>query len=180
MATSVPHSSRVKGITARWVTGSWPAIAQERAKAAALRAMLPWVALIAEERRGSSRAATLRARALTGLALMDAVYRRAPRFLEREQAERAQAHCLDALQAVQSLTALFPNGPWRLTPKCHALMHLACDTASGNPRASHCYQDEDVIGRVEQLYTACHGKTAPKRSVERYTLGSCVAFLCRP
>ncbi len=40
-AAKVPHGSRIKRITVRWVKGHFPDISTEHAKAAALRAMLP-------------------------------------------------------------------------------------------------------------------------------------------
>ncbi len=48
-----------------------------------------------------------------------------------------------------------------------------------NPRLAHCYQDEDFVGRVKRVYSACHGKTAPKRSLERYALGMAVSITAR-
>ena len=157
-------------------------ISMEHAKAAALRAMLPWVALRAAERAqqsGGSRAAQLRAQLLQGLAAMDAVWREHGRFLPRHAEREAQARCLEAMQALAELQSLFPDGPWRLQPKAHALMHLACDAVGTNPRWTHCYQDEDFIGRTKSLYTSCHGRTAARRAVQRYALGQALQLTCR-
>ena len=172
-------SSQVRRITNRWVAGRFPIISMEHAKAAALRAMVPWIAERAEERRGSSRAALLRARVLSGFAAMDQVYRGQGRFMDSDAAEAAKEHCLDALQALAELQGLFPDGPWRLQPKAHALVHLACDAALGNPRVAHCYQDEDFVGRIKELYCSCHGRTAPRRALQRYALGAALQLTAR-
>ncbi len=175
----VSASSRVRCITKRWVAGAWPTISQQNAKAAALRAMLPWVAELAEERIGESNAATLRANCLRGLADMDKVYWSQPRFLTADQEQAAMGHCVQALRALADLSKLSPMGPWRLIPKAHALLHLACDSAMGNPRVAHCYQDEDFVGRMRRVYVSCHGTTAPLRSLQRYSLGCSVALAAR-
>ena len=178
-AKHVPSSARVKKITPRWVHGAFPDISGEHAKAAALRRMLPWVASLAEQRRGDSQAATLRATCLTELAAMDAVWAHLPRFLTRGQEAQAQKHCTQALQALAELCRLQPDGPWRLSPKAHALWHITQHSAMANPRVSHCYQDEDFIGKIKNLYTACHGATAPLRTLERYCLGTCASLQAR-
>ncbi len=180
--TNVPHGSRVKRITQRWVNGAYPAISMEHAKAAAVRAMLPWVASVAEAHRASrprSRVAQLRARCLTALQQLDALYHGQPRFLSRALEEQAGAHCAAALGALQQLTKLLPSGPYRLQPKAHALQHIVLDSAMQNPRHVHCYQDEDFIGLMKRTYTACHGATAPLRAIQRYRLGSGVQLTAR-
>ncbi len=177
--TKVSTSARVKKITPRWVQGHFPDISQEHAKAAALRAMLPWVVELAQARSGDSRVAFLRAQCLSELARLDKVYAKQPRFLTALQEQQAKAHCSAALGALAELTKLQPSGPWRFIPKAHALVHIAWHSAMGNPRVSHCYQDEDFIGRMKQLYTACHGRTAPLRTLQRYCLGTCIALVAR-
>ena len=180
--TMVPHGSRVKRITVRWVKGAFPDISTEHAKAAALRAMLPWVASVAAARRAAvpnDQIAELRAKCLAELTQLDAVYMRQPRFLRSEQEMQARAHCTAALQALQELTRLHPAGPFKVTPKCHALVHITWDSAMCNPRSAHCYQDEDFIGLMKRTYIKCHGATAPLRTLERYCLGSSVLLTAR-
>ncbi len=177
--TAVASSARVKKITPRWVQGQYPDISQEHAKAAALRAMLPWVVDKAQKRSGASEAATLRARCLSSLAAMDAVYSRQPRFLSAGQEREAQAFCTEALEALAALVQLQPAGPWRMQPKAHALWHITQHSCMGNPRVSHCYQDEDFIGKVKRLYTACHGRTAPLRTIQRYCMGTSLRLKAR-
>ena len=178
-STKVPQSSRVKRITTRWVTGAFPDVLQKHAKAAALRAMLPWVAEVAEARRGQSEVATLRATCLHSMAALDRVYSQQGRFLTAAEEQQAKEHCIAALQALGDLCKLQPDGPWKLTPKCHALLHIALDSAMANPRLSHCYQDEDFIGRTKRTYTACHGATAPMRTIQRYCMGTSVTLTAR-
>ncbi len=177
--TKVPASSRIKRITGSWVHGRFPCISMEHAKAAGVRAMLPWVAEKAEARAESSPAAALRARVLTGLAKMDACYRGQGRFLSLSSEEEAKGHCLSALAALAELAGHFPDGPWRLQPKAHALVHIACDAVGANPRVLHCYQDEDFVGCTKELYRACHGRTAPRRVVQRYMLGTALQLVAR-
>ncbi len=181
-STSVPHSSRVKRVTPRWVKGQFPDISQEHAKAAALRAMLPWVAQLAAARSasaGNCTVARLRARCLLEMAALDGVYSRQPRFLAAEQEKRAKEHCTAALQALAELAKLHPDGPWCLRPKCHAVLHIALDSAMQNPRSMHCYQDEDFIGRTKRTYIACHGATAPMRTLQRYCMGTSLMLAAR-
>ncbi len=179
--TKVPHSSRVKRITPRWTQGATPELLQKHAKAAALRAMLPWVAQVAKARQQqtNSQVATLRATCLGNMAALDGVYTRQGRFLTRAQEKQATEHCLAALQALKDLCGLQPNGPWKLQPKCHALLHIVLDSAMLNPRHAHCYQDEDFIGRTKRTYTACHGATAPVRTVQRYCMGTSLMLTAR-
>ena len=192
---SVPHSSRVKRITARWVKGQYPDISTEHAKAAATRAMAPWVAEVARARSSeegagnsrvpalegarNSRVPALRATLLTELVAMDRVYTGQPRFLSRQQQRKATQHCLAALQALKALAELQPEGPWKLVPKAHALQHIVLDSGMQNPRVQHCYQDEDFVGRMKRTYTACHGATAPHRAIQRYAMGTSLRLAAR-
>ena len=180
-STRVPSGSRVKQITPRWVQGLYPEISTEHAKAAALRAMLPWVAAVAMQhsRDVPSPTAELQATCLEELAALDSTYARQPRFLQASQEERAKEHCRTALQALVALVELHPGGPWKLIPKCHALHHICEDSAMCNPRVAHCYQDEDFIGLMKRTYIKCHGATAPVQSVKRYAMGRCIELTAR-
>ena len=60
---------------------------------------------------------------------------------------------------------------WPITPKFHAMQHIAYDQAyMGNPRRVHCYSDEDMVGNMKRIYIRCHGIAAPHRSLQRYAL----------
>ncbi len=162
----VSSSARIKAITRGWVQGQQPHLSQSHAKAAALRAMLPWLVQLCEDQAAAS---PQRAVLMRELLSMDIVWRQAPRFMQNSQATAAAAHCERALAALAVL-AQQPGSAWRLTPKAHALTHLAYDSGLGNPRAAHCYQDEDFVGRVKRIYVRCHGRSAPLRAVQRYAL----------
>ena len=179
--TRLPSGSRVKQITPRWVQGLYPEISTEHAKAAALRAMLPWVAALALQHRRlvPSEAADHQATCLQELAALDGIYKRKPRFLTLDEESQAATHCIQALRALQALVEMHPAGPWKLIPKVHALHHIALDSAMHNPRLAHCYQDEDFIRLVKRMYVRCHGKTAPTRSVQRYALGLAIQLTAR-
>ncbi len=176
---NVASSARVKRITPRWVTGDQPNISMEHAKAAALRAMLPWVAEEAQKRDGASEVAGLRARCLRELAALDELYKGKPRFLSRPDEAQAQAHCTAALESLARLCSLQPAGPWKITPKAHALWHIAHHSAMGNPRVAHCYQDEDFVGVVKRIYRSCHGRSAPLRVLQRYCMGISLQLTAR-
>ncbi len=177
--TMVPHPNRVKVITIHWVEKQVPIIKMHHAKAAGLRAMAPWVAELAEGRAGCSEAATLRATCLRGLVDMDAVYMGAGRFLTAHESAVAEGHAWAALEALAKLVELHPDGPWAFQPKAHALLHLARDSAMANPRASHCYQDEDFVGRMKKVYTSCHGRTAPRGAIQRYAMARSASLMAR-
>ncbi len=177
--TGVPSSSIVKAIHPTWCDGKYPHIGMQHAKAAALRAMLPWVAEVAETRIGLSEQQTLRAVCLRALADLDKVYTSQPRFLQPEQEAAAKGHAIMAIQALAQLEELSPTALWTCIPKTHALHHIALDSALGNPRVAHCYQDEDFVGRAKRIYVACHGRTAPRRALERYALRAALALTAR-
>ncbi len=176
-ATKVSSSARVKAITAAWIKKLKPQLSQSHAKAAALRAMLPWVAKLCEEQRAAS---PRRADLMTELLAMDRVWTQAPRFMSLAQVDAAALHCERAVTALAALVAEQPaEGPWHLIPKVHALTHLAYDGAMGNPRASHCYQDEDFVGRAKRIYVRCHGRTAPLRAAQRYAMHAALRLTAR-
>ena len=172
----ISSSARVRAITPGWVKGARPHLSQSHAKAAALRAMLPWVAKLCVDRRAVS---PHRATVLEELYKMDCVWRDAGRFLSQGQAEAAAKHCEKALEALAALCAAHPNGPWHVVPKAHSLTHMAYDNALCNPRASHCYQDEDFVGRMKRIYSRCHGVTAPMRATQRYAIHTALRLSAR-
>jgi hypothetical protein len=47
--------------------------------------------------------------------------------------------------------------------------HMATDYPC-NPRAKTCYQDEDMVGRVKEIYSSTHGATAVLRTIQRYCI----------
>ena len=57
---------------------------------------------------------------------------------------------------------------YKVVPKFHAATHVY--DSRTNPRAVHCYADEDMVGRLKQIFNSCHGLTAPRRSLQRYCM----------
>ncbi len=55
-------------------------------------------------------------------------------------------------------------GPlYYLTPKHHALTHIAYDNCGVNPWTASCYGDEDMVGRMKRIYARGHGRAASRR-----------------
>ena len=88
--------------------------------------------------------------------------------------------CLHLEHALVSYNALAVEASankktlWKLLPKFHAVTHYY-DTRI-NPRRVSCYQDEDMVGKVKQIYCACHGITAPFRGLQRYAILQCLRW----
>ena len=61
---------------------------------------------------------------------------------------------------------------WKLLPKHHAYAHLLEDSLhrKENPRAYHCFQDEDMIGRWKKLCHGTQGSLMEYRLMARYLL----------
>ena len=61
---------------------------------------------------------------------------------------------------------------WKLLPKDHAYAHLLEDSLhrKENPRAYHCFQDEDMIGRWKKLCHGTQGSLMEYRLMARYLL----------
>ncbi len=59
---------------------------------------------------------------------------------------------------------------WHLVPKFHFFAHTLLDIArnSSNPRFSHCFADEDMVGRVARGTRLLHRSTVSERYLERY------------
>ena len=51
---------------------------------------------------------------------------------------------------------------WKSSPKLHMFLHL-CEwqAQDSNPRASWCYADEDLVGKLILIVQSCHRKTLP-------------------
>lgn len=174
--------SVVRRITTAWVTGAWPHISQQHAKAAALRSMVYWVREVCAATVGHSPHAGLRAALFDSFVKADCAMRRSGRFLDTDARAEVAQHVEDALtlyNALATSAAAAGHARWRLIPKLHALTHIAYDNEGVNPRAVHCYQDEDMVGRVKRVYMRCHGSTAPQRALERYVLHTALSWWLR-
>jgi hypothetical protein len=109
---------------------------------------------------------------LASFAAADAVCRRAGRHFtegEHEDFSRHIEHALLTNNALAAEAVAAGEKLYKLIPKHHALSHIAYDF-SINPRRVQCYADEDMVGRMKRLYIRCHGRTAPQRSLLRYSI----------
>ena len=179
------------------VVGSGPAgfptIGQLVAKAAAIRGLMYWVEaeckldLAAEKRTAGTPAAgtpatpaqaetakrirlkSLQHKCIHGSCEADRICRRAGRYFTAEEHAEFCGWLEVGLVSCNALAAeaLASNKKlYKMVPKFHALTHYY-DTRL-NPRRVTCYQDEDMVGRMKKIYVQTHGKTAPKRSLQRY------------
>ena len=110
----------------------------------------------------------------------DRAMRRARRHLKPTEQNQLARHLEAALKCYgwlhgQARSAGIPL--WKLIPKHHAMTHIAFDTLGVNPRHVQCYLDEDMVGKFKKLYIACHARSAPLRSLERYVLGQAMHWL---
>ena len=152
----------------------FPCISQSAMKAACLRSFQYWllevcswnVATVTD--RGIMRAAMYRS-----WVAADIVMRGAGKFLQPEERRQLKEHFENALLCYHALSSESQSKGehlYRWTPKHHALVHIYMDLFHFNPRKQHCYQDEDMVGRMKRVYNGCHQNTAPLRSLQRYLL----------
>ncbi len=174
-AKGAKMESRVRKFTDAWISGACPKISQAHAKAAALRGMLPWISQQCAAVACNSPYAALRAAFFREICALERVWLNAGRFMTSAEAEAAAHHGERAMVAYVALEEA-SNGRWRFMPKVHALSHLVFDAARLNPRWHHCYQDEDMVGRVKKIYTKCHAKSAALRVLQRYALAMCITI----
>jgi hypothetical protein len=160
----------------------YPSWSLRNAKAAQIRAMQHWIAEVcaeeAEAHPGDEHA-LVRASMFACFSKLDDVCRDAGggkcgRFPTNAEAEEIAELAEDALLAHNWLTSKaikVKKRLWKLLPKHHMLTHSCFDMAkAANPRAVHCYADEDMVGKVKKIAKACHGKTVGNRTLERYTI----------
>ena len=174
----------------------FPRIGQLVAKAAAIRGLMYWVEneckldLAAEKRtagppaiRAAGTPATpaelmaakrirlksMQHNCIYGFCEADRICRRAGRYFTAEQHAEFCGWLEVGLRSANELAAIALTRKWKLykmLPTFHALTHYY-DTRL-NPRRVTCYQDEDMVGRMKKIYVRCHGKTAPRTSLQRY------------
>ena len=156
----------------------YPQISQQTAKAAALRSMAYWLALVCK-RHTSNPHDAMRAAMITSFVETDKVCRRSGRHFTADQhadfCKHLEAYltCYNAL-AVEASTAQPKTYLYKVSPKFHAGRH-AYDSMV-NPRFVHCYADEDMVCRLKRIFTNCHGGTATRRALERYALVVCMRW----
>ena len=176
--TKVPCQIRQKFKPTSWFKSGYPRISQVTAKAAALRSMLYWVAeeCVKHARTSHGR---LRAACFACLRDFDAICKNAGRHMTDEEHEEMSQAIENALLAYNALadTALRKGiRRWKVLPKMHALTHYWCSKT--NPRAVHCYLDEDFVGRLKRIVNSVHGKGTgtSKRAMIKYKIGVCLRW----
>ena len=161
-------------------TEKYAKIGQLVAKASAIRNLQYWVEyeLKLDLAAGTPAAAmtadqlrlkTLQRNCIHGFCEADRICRRAGRYFTAEQHAEFCGWLEVGLRSANELAAVALMKKWKLyklIPKFHALTHYY-DTRL-NPRRVTCYQDEDMVGRMKKIYVRCHGKTAPRASLQRY------------
>jgi hypothetical protein len=153
-----------------WCKTKYPRISQLPAKAAALRSMTYWLNTVTEQHTSCRHDAT-RAIMIRGFVEADRTCRRAGRFLTRQEHAKLCDNMAFALVSYNALAQeSFQLGTklYKVVPKFHAATHIY-DSLT-NPRAVHCYADEDMVGRLKKIFSTCHGSTAPLRSLQRYCM----------
>ena len=107
----------------------------------------------------------------------DKLCRKAGRFLKRREHDRLCTHTenwLCAYNALAEESLVDGTYLYKITPKFHAATHVY--DVPTNPRAVHCYADEDMVGRMKKIYNGCHGLSASKRSIQRYAMVVCLRW----
>ena len=169
----VPTQYRVKAITEAWVDGDYPQVSMVHAKAAGIRRMAQWISRKCDQASAGQHGAR-RAMLFRKLVQADRLLASHGRFLAPAAADSYATLVETALAVYGQLAAeAQASGTrlWPVTPKFHALQHIAYDQARmGNPRRVHCYSDEDMVGKMKRIYIRCHGTTAPQRGLQRYAL----------
>ena len=168
--------------TKAWVKLPHPNISQVHCKAAALRRMAYWFMSVCGKawQANKSRHRLVRWGFFHWTCSADRLMRRAGKRLSPKEeaalARRTEAALLCYrwlhLGAKADQVAL-----WKIIPKHHAWTHIAYDCCGTNPRAAHCYGDEDMIGRAKRIYLKCSAQTAPTRAMQRYAMLQCLRWV---
>jgi hypothetical protein len=161
-----------------WISaaaGQYPSISQQQAKAGALRSLIYWMheVCVAAATVEPCTHTEVRAAMFECFVGADKVMRRSDRWMSRATGRAVADHIERALLCYNALSceaAAAGELRWPVLPKHHALTHIGFDHGGANPRASHCYGDEDMVGRMKRTYSACHGSTAPLRGLQRYSM----------
>ena len=151
-------------------SGGYPKISQFQAKGAALRSMVYWMAEVCGRDVGNDHK-NMRSLMFSAFVAADKACRRAGRHFSRVQHREFSHHLESALVANNALAAeaLALNiVNWKLLPKHHAATHYY--DCRINPRRAACNLDEDMVGKMKKIHVACHGATAPERSLQRYAI----------
>ena len=149
----------------------FPRISQLQAKGAALRSMAYWLDEVLSDyaAKTDDKRVHLQSYALQHFVQADRVTRRAGRHFTKNESKEFTRHLEAALVACNALAADAHNRNeklFKILPKHHAMTHYYGSRI--NPRRVACNLDEDMVGRMKIIYCSCHGRTAPKRGLQRY------------
>ena len=148
----------------------YPHVSQNAAKAAGIRSMMYWLETVTSQHTSTDHDA-LRSAMVKGFVNADKSLRRAGRFLTVAQHDLFCSQLELALVSYNALAAEsleLETNLYKEVPKMHAATHHY--DSRTNPRRTHCYPDEDMVGRLKTVYNACHGGTAPVRALQRYCI----------
>ena len=151
------------------------------AKAAQTRHIMRWLFLVML-RPGISETPMQKVR-LTVFAnwhTFESTCRQAGRYFTPMQLAQVQDSVEEALLGQNTLNAdALSRGLlyWHQIPKNHMCTHMAFDLACiANPRICHCYADEDLVGKMKRIMSRCHGATAGRNGMMRYTILACTRW----
>ena len=93
----------------------------------------------------------------------------------QDEAADAMEKALLAVNYLSCQARAMGEFAWGVLPKHHFSTHIAYDQAGFgvNPREKTCYRDEDIVGKHKIIVSACHGRTACQRSLQRYRVLFC-------
>jgi hypothetical protein len=150
-----------------WIHKKYPQISQQQAKAASLRSMTYWLKLVCLQSTSTDHD-KVRSLMVSSFVDADVVCRRAGRFFTQAQHNKLCCHLERALVSYNYLASeslQLNSSNFKLLPKFHAGSH-AYDSRV-NPRSSHCYADEDMVGRLGtwmQLSITSHRRRILKKT----------------
>jgi hypothetical protein len=146
-----------------------PCITQTAMRGAALRSFIYYLAEVSlDDRNIRQPAGAMRAALFQSWVDADIIMRGGSRWLNFDERQQLSRKMCDALTAYVALSVVFEDRKlYHPIPKLHMAEHMATDYPC-NPRATTCYQDEDMVGRVKSIYSSTHGATAVLRTIQRY------------
>ena len=171
-----------------WGNGKYPQLSQVAAKASSLRCMVYWLHSVCRTLTATAHD-NLRACMVAAWVDFDSQCRQYGRWLTDAQSEAIALAVERALVCYNALarSALTQRKfIYKTVPKFHAIEHIAFDW-SINPRFTHCYQDEDMVGRLKLIFNGVHagcsgkrvkqkGKGPSGRALWRYSLLVCMRW----
>jgi hypothetical protein len=150
-----------------------------RYKASTVRTLLSW---LAEKTRAISNLHPGMGR-FDGIAVAFWSLQRFLYILDSEGLYLEEATARDACEAVQVFLTAYQRLAeqsvaagdllWKITPKCHYMVHLSADMLRSrlNPRLTgSCWADESFLGKVKLIAGKCHSSQMCKRALQRYLL----------